>query len=319
MRSYGKVYGAFWSDERTATLSDRGKVLALYLLTGPHSNAIGCYRLPIGYIAEDLRWSIETVTETVSELLSKAFINRCPATSWIFIPRFLKHNAIENPNVAKALRSIITAVPKTLPFYQELVDSLKPYAERFPEGFLNSLGNGMSNQSRSKEPSPAQPNPAQSEPKVARVEVAKPEANDPALATGERVTFRGECPPDDFARMLDELGCVAEHLSESAGGLVSSFTRQAVAGKLLSASQRLTLAEIHREARVPLEREAMRRLEERFSGCMRATEHREHGPMLAKALLAGDEAEITRLMGLVRDDLTRDPFIDRLRVVRGAA
>lgn len=155
MRSYGKVYSTFWSDQRTATLSDRGKVMALYLLTGPHSNGIGCYRLPIGYVSEDLQWSAETVSETLSELLAVGFVDRCETTGWVFIPRFLRHNAPENPNVCKSLVPLIEAVPKNLPFFQGFTDAVQQVVEArpkgFPERFMERLRKGMPN----KEPKPS--------------------------------------------------------------------------------------------------------------------------------------------------------------------
>ena len=61
MRIYGAVQVCFWANAETQYLSDQGKLLAIYLLTGPHSNMIGCFRLPDGYITEDLRWPNQSV------------------------------------------------------------------------------------------------------------------------------------------------------------------------------------------------------------------------------------------------------------------
>ena len=41
-------------------VSDDARLLALYLLTGQHTNMIGCFRLPDGYVSEDLAWTPET-------------------------------------------------------------------------------------------------------------------------------------------------------------------------------------------------------------------------------------------------------------------
>ena len=61
MRDYGKVQSSFWTSADTCKLSDDGKLLSLYLLTGPHSNILGCFRLPIGYVSDDLGWGFERV------------------------------------------------------------------------------------------------------------------------------------------------------------------------------------------------------------------------------------------------------------------
>lgn len=56
MRDYGKVNSSFWTSESIRSLSDDGRMLSLYLLTSPHANMTGCFRLPDGYVCEDLQW-----------------------------------------------------------------------------------------------------------------------------------------------------------------------------------------------------------------------------------------------------------------------
>lgn len=100
MREYGQIQSAFWQSEDAGKLSDRGKLLASYLLTGPHTNGVGCFRLTDGYLLDDLKWSPETVSETLSELFEIAFAIRFNGV--IFIPKFLHWNRIINGNIAKA-------------------------------------------------------------------------------------------------------------------------------------------------------------------------------------------------------------------------
>ena len=78
MREYGQVQSAFWQSVDAQAFSDTGKLLALYLLTGPHANGLGCYRLPDGYVMADLGWSDETVSKGFSELESAGFARRSP-------------------------------------------------------------------------------------------------------------------------------------------------------------------------------------------------------------------------------------------------
>jgi hypothetical protein len=145
MRAYGIVHRAFWTDGRVMALSERAKLLALYLLTGPHGSACGCFRVPDGYISADLAMVPDTVTDTVSELVAAGFIDRCEATGWTWVRNFIRYNPIANPNVGKAVWPDITAVPRNLPFYQRFIDSLKPYAERFPEPLPEPTAQGMAN------------------------------------------------------------------------------------------------------------------------------------------------------------------------------
>lgn len=157
-RAYGVIQTAFWTDERTRGLSSNGKLFAAYLLSGPHTNAIGCFRLPPGYVAEDLGWSTETVSETIAETVSKGFLRRCERTGFIFIRNFLRYNPIQNPNVGKSVAPFVEAVPRNAMFYEEFLAAVEPYAERLPKGLMERL----------RKPLPegyAEPNPIHSEQK----------------------------------------------------------------------------------------------------------------------------------------------------------
>jgi hypothetical protein len=154
MRDYGKVRLSFWTDDKMQELSDQGKLLALYLLSGPHSNSIGCFRLPDGYITDDLGWDQETVTETLSELSRNGFLYRCLRTRWVFISNYLKHNPPENPNVGKSMVPLIEAVPPKSPFYKEFLNRIETLSHRFPERLGERLRQGMPNPEPEPEPEP---------------------------------------------------------------------------------------------------------------------------------------------------------------------
>lgn len=117
MREYGQVQCAFWhsadalgNGPDNPALSDGGKLLALYLLTGPHSNGLGCYRMPDGYLMADLGWNAETIAERFAELSRKGFAYRFDGV--VFLPNFLRWNSIANPNVASARFKEFESLPK---------------------------------------------------------------------------------------------------------------------------------------------------------------------------------------------------------------
>lgn len=110
MREYGQVQSAFWQSCDAQAFSDVGKLLALYLLTGPHANGLGCYRLPDGYVMADLGWSCETVSKGFAELSDNGFAMRFDGV--VFIPNFLRWNKIANGNIATARFSEWEALPK---------------------------------------------------------------------------------------------------------------------------------------------------------------------------------------------------------------
>ena len=111
MRDYGRVYTAFWTSEDIRSLTDDGRLLALYLLTSPHSTIAGVFRLPDGYASDDLQWGTERVSEGFHELLGKGFVDRCETTKWVWIRRFLDWNAPDGPNQWKAARKVAALIP----------------------------------------------------------------------------------------------------------------------------------------------------------------------------------------------------------------
>ena len=111
MREYGKVHSSFWSSQTIRDLSDDGKMLALYLMTSPHTTIAGVFRLPDGYACEDLGWTAGRLAKGFAELFAKGFANRCETTKWVWIVKHLDWNPPENPNQRKAATKIAMSVP----------------------------------------------------------------------------------------------------------------------------------------------------------------------------------------------------------------
>jgi hypothetical protein len=110
MREYGQIQCSFWQSADAQAFSDAGKALAAYLMTGPHTNGIGCYRLPDGYVMADFGWSADKVSKTFDEQSRNGFADRFG--DLVFLPKFLRWNGIANPGVAKARQKEFEALPK---------------------------------------------------------------------------------------------------------------------------------------------------------------------------------------------------------------
>ena len=145
MRDYGKVHTGFWSSATIRALSDDGKMLALYLLTSPHSTITGVFRLPDGYVCEDIDWSIERVSEGFAELFRNGFANRCETTKFVWILKYLKFNPLENPNQRKSASKIASTIPANCTWKPEFMrvcthilgaDNINP-SETLSKPFLN--------------------------------------------------------------------------------------------------------------------------------------------------------------------------------------
>lgn len=118
MRDYGQIQCAFWQSADAQSFSDSAKLLAAYLMTGPHSNGLGCYRLPDGYITADLGWSIDKVSKAFGELIERRFVQRCEASGFILLPKFLRWNPIGNPKIAAARIKELRQIPQTSVLYE---------------------------------------------------------------------------------------------------------------------------------------------------------------------------------------------------------
>lgn len=111
MRDYGRVYTTFWADHCMRASSEDARMLALYLKTSPHSTIAGVFRLPDGYVCDDLQWSSERVAKAFAELLSNGFANRCETTKWVWVCEHFVENRPDNPNQRKAAAKIAVSVP----------------------------------------------------------------------------------------------------------------------------------------------------------------------------------------------------------------
>lgn len=139
MREYGSVHTCFWTHGAIQSLSDHAKLLALYLLTGPHTNMLGCFRLPVGYICEDMGWQTQQVFKQLKELADIDFAYYDTSYYWLMIPQFLTWNPVENPNQGKSIRRLFEQVTKKICFFSDLVKILLAHDKYLEETFKENL------------------------------------------------------------------------------------------------------------------------------------------------------------------------------------
>lgn len=148
MRDYGKVFTTFWSSATVRGMSEDARSLALYLMTCPHGTIAGVFRLPDGYVCEDLQWTKERVSQGFVELFENGFAYRCEATKWVCIKNFFQWNQPENPNQRKSVAKVVAQVPTSCvwltDFYIENahhwggeIDGISNPSATLPKPFLN--------------------------------------------------------------------------------------------------------------------------------------------------------------------------------------
>lgn len=152
MRDYGKVYTAFWGDPKIRSLSDDGRMLALYLLTCQHSNMLGLFFIPDVYAAHDMKWTPQRVSKGFAELSRNGFATRDEGSEYLFISNFPKWNPFENGNVAKGAEKIFEMIP-ACEAKRLCAKALLKYGKHISVDFRNRLET-VSEQSRNPEPEP---------------------------------------------------------------------------------------------------------------------------------------------------------------------
>jgi len=105
---YASVYSSVWGD--IAGLSDKCKLLLLYLASSPHSTILNADRQPVGYIIEDLEWTQEEIEENLNLLEKKGWIAWDPVTSEVAILYVPLRNLIMSITQVKAAKKIATGI-----------------------------------------------------------------------------------------------------------------------------------------------------------------------------------------------------------------
>lgn len=211
--SYGKVHDVFWESHRIDGLSDRAALLALFLITGPHRNAIGCFRLGTGAITDNPRfqkWGIDGVSIALREMSECGFIVRDDRTGWTFVTNALKHDPITSPKVAVHALSLASRVPTNTAVYQQLKERLEPHLmahakhlegkEGWPmSGAIDTPSNGYQIPVRFPEPIP-EPIPDDDDARAGEPEVVdgKAEAQQ-RVAVGHRIVEAMGADPTRWA------------------------------------------------------------------------------------------------------------------------
>lgn len=133
MRDFGLIHTRYWTWAQEHGLSDSAKLIGAYILTCEHGNSLGCFRCPKAYVAEDLGYSIDTVSKGYGILESKGLIRYCEASKWLLIPKFLHWNRIQNPKHASSVLKNVSQIPSSFQLGEILVKSLKQYGGRHLE------------------------------------------------------------------------------------------------------------------------------------------------------------------------------------------
>jgi hypothetical protein len=141
MATYQRVSPKFWQDPDVRKWTDQPKLFAAYLLTCPHRTTEGLFWLPRGYMAQDLGWGIDTVSEVLGYLIHAGFLAYDGATETVFLRKALKYEAPAGPKqIAGAINRLADVPPS--PLFAQFKAAAEAYAPEFSEALCKALDSG---------------------------------------------------------------------------------------------------------------------------------------------------------------------------------
>jgi hypothetical protein len=87
MRDYGVVSPKFWTGETGKLLrkEPQAQLLAMYLMTSPHSNMLGVYYCPVMYMAHESGLDLEGASKALARLIELGFCTFDEASETVFV------------------------------------------------------------------------------------------------------------------------------------------------------------------------------------------------------------------------------------------
>jgi len=170
MRDYGQVTPTFWIGETGKKLrGDAGaQVLALYLMTSPHSTMTGVFHCPVLYMAHETGLGLEGASKALARLLQEGFCEYDEASESVFVVRMASFQ------IAQSLK----AGDKRILGLQREVEKMQPAVlrERFIATYSEAFKLGETGKNASPYQAPCKPLPSQEQEQEQEQELASPQA-----------------------------------------------------------------------------------------------------------------------------------------------
>lgn len=135
MRDYGKISPSFWTGKTGKAIKAGGQeavVVAMYLMSSPHSNMIGLYYLPMMYLAHETGMGFEGASKGLQRACEAGFCSYDEASEVVWVHEMARYQiAYElsaNDNRVKGIQREVDSVPENpfvSLFYDKYADSFK--------------------------------------------------------------------------------------------------------------------------------------------------------------------------------------------------
>ena len=113
MIRYNEVSITTWISHDFKTMTEKGKLLWLYILTGPIRMPVpGIYKAGIGTCSDDTGWSSDICRKAFKELEDRNMVKTDWVSNVIYLPSWNKYNRPPaNPNVFKSWLGMLDSIP----------------------------------------------------------------------------------------------------------------------------------------------------------------------------------------------------------------
>ena len=138
MSHYRKIDVRIWNDQKFLSLSERGKLAFFMLLTHPMMTALGAMRGTPAGLAAELDTDAEGFAEAFRDILAKGMAEYDGKTCLIALPKFLKYNLPESPNVVRAWVKVLDFLPECA-LKTVVVQRAVAFAKAMSKGFGEAL------------------------------------------------------------------------------------------------------------------------------------------------------------------------------------
>lgn len=221
MSLYRKVHVQMWGDAKFRRLSQNAKFLWLYLLTGSDTCPIpGVIVAGRAALAEAVGLSPEAFREAFREASSQGMVKADWEARVVWLPKAVKHNPPESPNVVRSWQTHWELVPECAlkgEIYASLSAAMEGKHQAFREAFRKAFPEGSAQPSRNQEQeqeqeqeqdivsAPSAPNPTEPAPKPRRAptKTVLPDAFAPTDAHRELARQLGVSLDAEVAKFRD--------------------------------------------------------------------------------------------------------------------
>ena len=119
MRDYGKISPSFWTGKTGKAIKAGGQeavVVAMYLMSSPHSNMIGLYYLPMMYLAHETGMGLEGASKGLQRVCEAGFCSYDEVSEVVWVHEMARYQIADelkaNDLRTKGVQREIDSVPE---------------------------------------------------------------------------------------------------------------------------------------------------------------------------------------------------------------